>query len=477
MTLNAFTMPKWGIEMAEGTIAENRLEQGATIAKGDVIVVIETDKIANEVEADADATVYRVLMAEGEVYPVGSLLAVTGDAGHSAAEVDAFIDAFKPVDSSFEPDGDEPQAEQTAAAPPEEASPEKAMRLPDDLNITAQARALAESQGVDVAEIAPSTRRGRITLQDVEAHIRGDAALPSGEAVDVKVSADPMASVYALPGARKLAGQLGVDLGTVKGTGRKGRIIRGDVEKAAGKVTPTVAVAGAGGHMDIPFTGMRRTVAKRLIQSVQTVPHFYLNTEVDMGRVLGLRDSLKDAAKASGKAVPSVNDFVVKAVAGALTAVPDVNINVFDNHIRRFERANISLAVAVEGGLFTPVIRSADQLSLDDIAAQSKSLAEKARNGKLLPEDYKGGTFSVSNLGMYGIDSFSAIINPPEGAILAVGAIQRRPREHNHSLWFSSVMKCMMSCDHRAIDGALGARFLQEFKDLLENPARLVANI
>lgn len=475
MTLTAFTMPKWGIEMAEGTIAECRMAEGETISKGDVIAVIETDKIANEVEAEADARVYRVIMSEGDVLPVGALLAVTGEPGHGDAEVQKFINDFVPVDSSFDPDdGGEatvPPSPSPASAPePAPAAPK--VSLPDDANITPKARAYAEAQGVDISEIQPSTRRGRLTLQDVESHVRGARQLPAARPVDVAPAGGPMDSINATPGARKRAAELGVTIDEIDGTGRKGRVTRADIEAAARAAAPA-AVSADGGHTDIPFNAMRRTVARRLVESKQTVPHYYLTVEVDMGRVFSLRETLKSRLKT----VPSVNDFVIKAAATALTEVPDVNINVFDDFVRRFADANISVAVAVDGGLFTPVIRAADKKSIEQIAVEAKELAGKAREGKLLPEDYKGGTFSVSNLGMFGIDSFTAIINPPEGAILAVGAIQRLPREHNHGLWFASIMKCMMSCDHRAIDGALGAQFLKVFKETLENPARLVERL
>lgn len=476
MTLKAFTMPKWGIEMAEGTIAECHLAEGTTVAKGSVMVVVETDKIANEIEAEGDALIYRVMMGDGDILPVGALLAVIGDEGHTEQDVKLFVDNFKPVDSSFEPDttpdakASEATKEQAVAERVPEPEP-AATRLPDDLNITAAARAYAERRGIDVDSIHPSTLRGRITLQDVEICERGERAVTSTQAVDISTDFGPADTIAALPGARRMAAHYGLDLSKVKGSGKNGRVLRVDVETAA---QSTRGQSADTGYSDIPFTAMRRTVATRLTQSKQTIPHYYITMEIDMGRLLGLRERLK----ASGpNPVPSVNDFIIKAAAEALIKVPDVNINVLEDSIRKFTDAHISMAVSVDGGVFMPVVRHANQKSVFDIAASTKQLAEKARTGKLFPEDYKGGTFSISNLGMFGVESFTAVINPPEGAIMAIGSIQRLPREHNHGLWFADIMKCMMSCDHRAIDGALGARFLQAFKDELENPARLVERI
>lgn len=489
MTLKAFTMPKWGIEMAEGTVAEIPVAEGADIAKGDILAVVETDKIANEIEADYDARLYRLLMRQGEIYPVGALLGVLGDADHTDAEVDAFIADFAAVDSSFEPGGDSPAAtpsqgveeeavpeslsESVPESVPEVAEP-AAVRTPIDpaIKMTAQARELAESQSVNVSGLVPSTRGGNLTLQDVEKARRGDRDLSGRTAVTPTIISDPMASARAMPSAKKLAEKLGIDLSTIEGTGRKGRIMRGDI---------TAAYQASGDSAEkIMHTGMRRVVAKRLVESKQDIPHYYLNTEIDMGRVLHLRDMMKAAASkgdVTPEIVPSVNDFVIKAAATALVQVPDVNVQVFDDHVMRYGAAHISMAVAVDGGLFTPVIRSADRLSIQQIASETRMLAQKARDGSLLPEDYKGGTFSVSNLGMFGITNFTAVINPPEGAILAVGSIQRLPREVNYALAFVPTMEVTLSCDHRAIDGALGAKFLQAFKQALEHPAALVDGI
>ena len=467
--LIVFTMPKWGIEMAEGTIGEWMVLEGDSIAKGQTIVAIETDKISNEVEAEWDATMLRRVAGEGETIAVGGLVAVFGPKDTPAAAVDALIDAFVPADTAFEPGAEAPAkkaAALAAEAAPAPAAPAKpAFLLPEDTAISPKAREFAEARELAVEDVAGSGRHGRITLQDVEQLVRPASAparkglLESGESYEPGANATPL--------ARREAARLNVALGEIEGSGKAGRIRRRDV------LAKAPAAGGDNGPDIIKFSAMRRTMAKRLVESVNSIPHFYLRTEADIDWLLTLREKIN---REKGIKL-TVNDFIVKAVANALMAVPDVNVHVFDNEIHRFPRADVAVAVSVEGGLLTPVLRAANAKSLIDIATETRDLADRARKGALLPEDYKGGTFTVSNLGMFGLTSFDAVINPPQGAILAVGAGRRLPRERNFALAFPTIMEMTLSCDHRAIDGALGARFLAALKTELEQPAGLMEGV
>ena len=469
-TLIAFTMPKWGIEMAEGTIGEWMVEEGASVSKGETVAAIETDKISNEVDAEWNASLLRRLAGPGETLPVGALMAVFGPADTPGAVVDAFIADFKPADTAYEPtDSDEediPPEDSAVSSPPpvrevEESTPK--YRVPEDLAISAKARALAEKEAIDLDDLEGSGRRGRITLQDVEQLSRSPRPLKKVGPLPLPDDED---GVPATPLARREAALLEVDLAAIAGTGKAGRVRRADV------LAKTPQKAGNAPEI-IPHSGMRRAIAKRLVEAVNTVPHFYLRTEIDVDWLTSLREKLN---RERGWKL-SVNDFLLKAVANVLIAVPNCNVHVFDGEIHRFPHADLSVAVAIDGGLITPIVRAADTKSILEISNEAKDLVARAREGKLMPEDYQGGTFSVSNLGMYGLESFDAIINPPQGAILAVGAARRQPVERNFSLSFVSRLQVTLSCDHRAIDGALGATFLKELKNELEHPAGLVGGL
>ncbi len=476
--LIAVTMPKWGIEMAEGTIAEWMVEEGGAVAKGQVIAAIETDKISNEFESEWSGTLLRRVADVGATVPVGALIAVIGPADSPADAVDAFVKSFVAADTAFEPADSKPRPAERNEAPAPAAAPAapasapapapKRYEIPEGIAISPRARELAESRGLALEGVAGSGRKGRITLQDVEQLARPARSLRPVGPLPLPPEDD---GVNATPLARREAARLGVAFDGIAGQGRKGRIRRGDVLAKA----PAAARGVAGDNVPevIRFTAMRRAVAQRLTESVNTVPHFYLRTEANVDWLLAVREKVN---RERGLKL-SINDFIVKAVANALMAVPDCNVNVFDNEIHRFPHADVAVAVALDGGLLTPVVRNADQKPIDVISDEIRELAERARANKLMPEDYRGGTFTVSNLGMYGLTGFDAIINPPQGAILAVGAVRRVPREQNFALVFPSVIEMTMSCDHRAIDGALGARFLAALREELEHPAGLVDNL
>ena len=274
--------------------------------------------------------------------------------------------------------------------------------------------------------------------------------------------------VFITPLAKRLAQHHNVDVADLGGSGPKGRIIKADIEKALQSTPASKTPVSHGGYTDIKLNGMRKTIAKRLTESKQTIPHFYLSVDCDLGALLVLRRHLNELPSSTQKV--SVNDFVVRACALALIKVPEANVTWHDTFVRQHQNADVAVAVAIEGGLITPIVRSAEQKSLLDISKEIRSLAERARAGQLLPEEYQGGSFSLSNLGMYGVRDFAAIINPPQACILAVGAGEQRPVVKDGQLQIATVMTCTLSVDHRAVDGALGAQFLKVFKELIENP-------
>lgn len=517
--LYAFTMPKWGIEMTEGVIAEWIMPEGKPFKKGEIIALIESDKIANEVEALWDGIIVRRVAEAGQTLPVGALLAVIADGDVSADEIDAMVRRYGGAAPQPAAAAETPRVVEEAPAPaPAEGKAPAAAAEPqadDDIDASPEARRVARELGVDLAAVTGTGRGGRITRQDVEiAAARGERKAGGGFVVsavnvspaartlaellelpldgikgsgrggritrqDVEIaaaragkSADLIAAardaVKASPLARRLAEQFNLSLDKVQGSGPRGRITRQDVEAASRQ--------GSLRGTDNPYraeklSSMRRTIAQRLEEAKRSIPHFYLTADVELDALLAIREQTN---RRPGAAKLSVNDFLIRAVALALKQLPDCNVQYVDGERRVFEHADVSVAVAVEGGLITPVIRRAEQKNVDQIGAEMRDLAARAREGRLLPEDYKGGTFSISNLGMYGIKHFDAVINPPQGAILAVGAGEKRNVVRNDAPAIATVMTVTMSCDHRVIDGALGAQWLAAFKALVENPISLL---
>ena len=461
-TLRAFTMPKWGIEMTEGTISEWSISEGDAVAQGQTIALIESDKIVNEVQAEFDTRFVRLIATAGESYPVGALLAVMAGGEVTSAEVDAFIAAFRPAGAAGE------SARATAAqAAVETLSPVVtdylAAEIPPGVAISPRAWHHASQLNIDVRTIAGSGRRGRITLQDVEQASRPPRLVGGGTAVSIAPTTTALDAFYASPGAKRLAVVHNIDLASVRGTGPRGRISRADVARDAG-----VPLRSAGVEV-IRMSSMRKAIARQLTLSKATIPHYYLRRQVQLEALQSLRDDLK---RQTGTA-PGLNDFLLRATALALCEVPDVNIQVHGDEIHRFTDANIAVAVATDRGLITPVLRSAQTKSAHALAAELKPLIDRARAGRLRAEDVEGGTFTVSNLGMFGVEQFDAIINPPQGAILAIGAARRQPVERDGGIAFTSVAWLSLSCDHRAIDGAVGGRFLAALRELIESPQRL----
>ena len=398
--IEALTMPKWGIEMEEGKLTEWLIDEGSSFSKGDPLLVVETDKISNEIEAEFDGLCRKKLVDVDGTYPVGALLAVFASEEITDEEVDQFINDFVPVDSSFQPESavseKKPEPTPTASDEKPKSSGDLPSAPPDNVNISPKAWEVALELDVDVSTITPSGRRGRISVQDVEQ------------------AADPA----------KLAAYKGEE--------------EGDTGSVSSSDNPSEL---------IPHSGMRKVIAERTTASKNTAPHFYLNVDLDAKKLSAEREKMNKGKDKKEKI--SINDLLIKCVATALTRHPEVNINWSDEGILQFQNADISIAVATDAGLITPIVKKANKKTVEEISSDAKRLSDLAHNNKLMPEDYQGGTFSISNLGMLGIKSFTAVINPPQCGILAVGKLE------------DDKISVTMSCDHRGIDGAVGARFLQ----------------
>ncbi|SNS59700.1 pyruvate dehydrogenase E2 component (dihydrolipoamide acetyltransferase) [Sphingomonas laterariae] len=418
-------MPALSPTMEEGTLAKWLVKEGDEVKSGDLLAEIETDKATMEFEAVDEGTIAKILIPEGtDGVKVGAVIALIAGEGEDASAA-----AAAPA----------PKAEKPAAPAPK-AEPEVA------------------------AKAAPTP---------------APAAAPVPASTDDRVKATPL--------ARRIAQAQGIDLASVAGTGPNGRIVKADVEggkpaaaaapaaqaPAAPIATPAAAPAGIPSET-IKLSNMRKTIAKRLTESKQTVPHYYLTIDCNLDALLKLRGELNAGLEGRGIKL-SVNDLLVKALGVALAEVPDANVQFAGDTLVKFQRSDISMAVAIPGGLITPVITDVVNKPLSRIATEAKDLAARARDGKLAPEEYQGGTASISNLGMYGIKQFDAVINPPQGMILAVGAGEKRPYVVNDALAMATVMTATGSFDHRAIDGAVGAELMAAFKRLVEKPLGMLA--
>lgn len=470
--IHPITLPKWGLEMSEGTVSAWHLAEGDALTKGAELVDIETDKIVNSLESDVSGILARILVQPGDTAPVGALIAVVSDADVAAAEIDAFIAGYTPVNASFEPDDGAPAAASPPAAAPAPAGGGAAAPAPRS---TPLARRVADATGVDLAGVAGSGPGGRVRRDDVLAATRAALTPDAARAAN--------AGLHASPVALKFAAEIGMSLVGVAGTGRRGRISLADAQAAAQsanlwrpepprRTQAAPAASGPAFGTLQPFGAMRKSIARALSHSKATVPHFYTAMDVEMDALLDLRAQMN--ADGTGPRV-SVNDMILRASALALHAHPDVNVHVSDEGVTPLSRADVAMAVAIEGGLLTPVVRDVAAKGLRQIAEESADLALAARERRLDAASLEGAGFTVSNLGMFGVRDFCAIVAAPQAAILAVGGTRREAREgQGGAVRFASVTTLTLSADHRAVDGALAARFLSTLRDLIEAPYRLI---
>ncbi|MEX2148238.1 MAG: dihydrolipoamide acetyltransferase family protein [Candidatus Rokuibacteriota bacterium] len=456
MAVTKVVMPKLSEAMESGKIIKWLKKEGDRIAAGDILAEVETDKADVEMEAFGAGVLRKILAQAGATAPVGSLIGVIAEPDDDIAAVAAGAPAAAPAAPKPATDAPRPAAAPAMASRPKEVPPTPTSE--DHADRTKPAPAIATSGAARAA--ASST----IETPDPE-RARPPVSAPDASQGSGRVKASPL--------AKKIAAQSGVDLTLLQGSGPGGRIIRRDVEAAsatAPAARPGAAAAGVE-FEDLPLSQMRATIARRMPQSKGPVPHFYVTSEVAMDRAWELREELNGL---EGQPKISVNDLVVRACAIALLEHPGVNASFQGDAIRVYHRAHIGIAVALDEGLITPVLRDCHAKSLGQIAVESRDLAERARHRKLRAQEMSGATFSISNLGMFDVADFSAIINPPEGAILAVGSVRRVPVVAESGVGVGRRMNMTISCDHRVMDGAMGARFLQDVKRLLEEPLRLL---
>jgi pyruvate dehydrogenase E2 component (dihydrolipoamide acetyltransferase) len=461
-------MPKLSPTMEEGQISRWLKKEGDQVSMGEPLAEIDTDKATMEMQALGTGVLRKILVQEGESVPLGQPIAVIGAPDE---DINALIASAKSTEPAAEKKSEAPVADGGGAgSAPGDYQPGRWMGEEEER----AARQASSQQGgapQQANQQQPSSDNGQ----------RGPSA---GERLVVS------------PIAARMAAEAGINLRTLTGSGPGGRIIKRDIEAAiqagkesapqeaptpqrhlraveagASKGAPQPAFEGASPYTDEPMSEMRRVIARRLVTSIGPVPHFFLTTEIEMDRAAELRRQVNEL---DPEMKVSINDLIIKVAAFALLQHPQVNASFQERSIRYYERADIGVAVAIEDGLITPVVRAADRKSLSEIAREVRELAERARTRKLRPEEYTGATFSISNLGMFGIDEFTAVINPPEAAILAAGAMTPKPVVRDNEMVVRQMMRVTMSCDHRVIDGATGARFLQTFKKLLENPLLMI---
>jgi len=431
-------MPKLSPTMEEGQISRWLKKEGDKVSMGEPLAEIDTDKATMEMQALANGVLRRILINEGQSAPLGQTIAVIAEPNEDIESL--LAEAPAPAKQEQEKQEQPKPQEQPAPSPP-----------------PPQAKAAAAAASSGAAPRSVDNGQPRAAVSD-------------------------SARLIVSPLAARMAADAGIDLRSLQGSGPGGRIIKRDIEAAISqpKAAPAYPRAvepgqlpqiGASAYRDEPASEIRKVIAKRLVTSLGPVPHFFLTTEIEMDRAAEMRRGI-NALDPDLKI--SINDVIIKVAAAALIQHPEVNASFQDKFIRYYEHADIGVAVAIEDGLITPIVRAANQKSLSEIAAEVRELAERARSRKLKPEEYTGATFSISNLGMFGIDEFTAVINPPEGAILAVGAMAAKPVVRDNEIVIRQMMRVTMSCDHRVIDGATGAKFLQTFKKILENPLYLV---
>jgi pyruvate dehydrogenase E2 component (dihydrolipoamide acetyltransferase) len=449
------TMEALSPTMEEGRLVKWTKNEGDQVKAGDVLAEVETDKAIMELVARGDGTLRKRLANEGDSSPIGTLLAVI-------AAPDENIDSIV---------GSATQAGTPAATPAQSAPPAQAQSPAQSLGEASAPPPQKAAASPSVAPAAPAQPRPAPPRPPAKpATPRGNGSTQPG------APSTPGGRQRSSPLARRLASEKGIQLGAIHGSGPGGRIVKRDIENAkatggSGRSAAAQRLATEGDFKDIPLTQIRKTIARRLSESNGPVPTFFLTAEYDATRAAELRTQLVEMGD---QYKVSFNDIVIKAVALALADHPEVNAHWLTDKIRHFNRIHVAMAVAVEDGLITPVLFDADRLTLWEISEKARELAKKARERKLMPEEYTGATFTVSNLGMFGIDQFTAIINPPEVGILAIGGVEEKPVVIDGSLEVRQRMRVTMSCDHRVVDGATGAKFLQTVRQYIENPLSLI---
>jgi pyruvate dehydrogenase E2 component (dihydrolipoamide acetyltransferase) len=492
-------MPKLSPTMEEGQLSRWLKKEGDKVSMGEPIAEIDTDKATMEMQALSNGVLRKILIAEGETAPLGQLIAIIGEPDEDisalvqeAGSSEAAAANKQRIESSVEggQDGAQQETAQVVAGGARTQATIEGQPLKGDVGGRPDDGAQQQAATGKTQSAAASSGNGAQAASE-----RGRAEQQQQGGGRLVVS----------PIAARMAAEAGINLRSLSGSGPGGRIIKRDIEAAisAGQKpaatttearadeaqqpqrhlravepgaqpqpTPQPSLTGATPYHDEPSSAMRQTIARRLVTSIGPVPHFFLTTEIEMDKAAELRRNINELDQ---ELKASVNDLIIKVTAHALMQHPQVNASFQEKAIRYYERADIGVAVAIEDGLITPVIRSANTKSVGAIAREVRELAERARAKKLNPDEYTGATFSISNLGMMGIDEFTAVINPPEAAILAVGAMTPKPVVRDGEIVVRQMMRVTMSCDHRVIDGATGARFLQTFKKILENPLYLIA--
>jgi pyruvate dehydrogenase E2 component (dihydrolipoamide acetyltransferase) len=455
------TMEALSPTMEEGRLVKWNKNEGDPVVTGDVLAEVETDKAVMELVARGDGVLRKRLANEGDASPVGTLLAVIAGADEN---IDSIVGGAAPAAASAPA-----AAPAQAAAPTQDAQP-PVPKAPDQAQGEASTPPQQKVAGPAAGAAPPAPRSAPPRPAAPPPPPKGNGARPGATAAaGGRQRTSPL--------ARRLATEKGIQLGGIQGSGPGGRIVKRDIENAkatgggAGRSAAAERLATEGDFKDVPLTQIRKMIARRLAESNGPIPTFFLTAEFDVTRAAELRSQLTEMGD---QYKVSFNDIVIKAVALALAEHPEVNAHWLNDKIRHFNRIHVAMAVAVEDGLITPVLFDADRLSLWDISAKARDLATRARERKLMPDEYTGATFTVSNLGMFGIEQFTAIINPPEAGILAIGGSEEKGVVIDGTLEIRHRMRVTMSCDHRAVDGATGAKFLQTLKGYIENPLSLI---
>ncbi|NHB58412.1 2-oxo acid dehydrogenase subunit E2 [Acinetobacter sp. 194] len=530
--IKTLEIPKWGLSMEEGTIAQWLIQEGDHFSKGQDICEIETTKIVNVLEAPFEGTLRKIIAHEGDTLVVGGFIAVCAEADVSDNDIQAFIQSLNGVTSSTSSTEEQVQHQSTTEQTEQQNSshqnssqqnlaeeqistasstptstpnvpkseqgaqtyviPEalRGFNVSADIFATPHALKLAEQHQVNLSKVTGSGREGRISVADLkQAVIAAGGQWPDQPNACEQASTQQHKStqddsqVPATPVARRLAKQWGINLNDCRQSGSRGRICKEDIEavyfrqQAGNQATQShqseQTVQTAPHKTVVEMNGMRRAIASRLQAAKRNAPHFRLVVDLNVEAIQALRQQINNTVP---EVKLSINDMLIKSAAAALVKVPQVNVQ-FDEdkqQIIQFDQADISVAVAIDNGLITPIVKSANQKSLSDISNEMRDLATRAKTGKLKPDEFQGGSFSISNLGMLGIKHFDAIINPPQGAILALGASEKRTVVEKDTVVIREIVTATLSCDHRVIDGALGAKFLSVFKQYVENPALIL---